>query len=38
MHFRNRPCEVEPQNPRNPLNILRRMYRPGDYVAVKLVS
>jgi hypothetical protein len=38
MHFRNVPCAVEPNNPRNPLNILRRLYKPGDYVAFKLVS
>ena len=38
MHFRNVPCSVEPDNPRNPLNILRRLYKPGDYVAFKLVS
>jgi hypothetical protein len=36
MHFRNVPCSVEPDNPRNPLNILRRLYKPGDYVAFKL--
>jgi hypothetical protein len=38
MHFRNVPCSVEPDNPRNPLNILRRLYKPGDYVAFKLVG
>lgn len=37
MHFRNVPCSVVPDDPRNPLNILRRLYRPGDYVAFKLV-
>lgn len=38
MHFRNVPCSVDPADPRNPFNILRRIYKPGDYVAFKLVS
>ena len=38
MHFRNTACSVAADDPGNPLNILRRVYRPGDYVAFKLVG
>ena len=36
MHYYNVPCDVEPDSPFNPLKIIKAIYRPGDFVAIKL--
>ena len=36
MHYFNVPCDVEPDSPFNPLNIVKAMYQPGDFVVIKL--
>lgn len=36
MHYYNVPCDIEPDSPFNPLNIIKSIYRPGDFVAIKL--
>ena len=36
MHYFNIPCETAPDAPFNPLNIIKSMYRPGDFFVVKL--
>lgn len=36
MHFYPVPCPVDVDDERNPFNIIRRIYRPGDCIAFKL--
>lgn len=36
IHYFNIPCDVAPDSPFNPLNILKAIYKPGDYVVIKL--
>ena len=36
MHYFNVPCDTAPNSSFNPLNIIKAMYRPGDFVVVKL--
>ena len=36
MHYFNIPCETAPDSPFNPLNIVKELYRPGDFVVIKL--
>ena len=36
MHFYNVPCDIDAGSPFNPLNIIRSIYRAGDFVVVKL--
>lgn len=36
MHYFNVPCDTTPDSPFNPLNIVRNMYQPGDFVVIKL--
>ena len=36
MHYFNVPCDTAPDSPFNPLNIVKNMYRPGDFVVIKL--
>ncbi len=36
MHFLNVPCPFGKDDPGNPLNIVRSLYKPGDFVAFKL--
>ena len=36
MHYYNVPCDTAPDSPFNPLNIVKNMYRPGDFVVIKL--
>ncbi len=37
MHWYNIPVAVDAKSPDNPWNIIKRIFRPGDLVAVKLV-
>lgn len=37
MHWYNVPAAIDAQSPDNPWNIIKRIFRPGDLVAVKLV-
>ena len=37
MHWYNIPAAIDAQSPDNPWNIIKRIFRPGDLVAVKLV-
>ena len=32
LHFYNVPVSVDPASPANPLNIIRKIYRPGDFI------
>lgn len=36
MHYFNVPCDVGLDSPFNPLNIVKAMYKPGDFVVIKL--
>ena len=36
LRFFNFAVETDPASPKNPLNIIRRIYRPGDFVVLKL--
>lgn len=36
IHYFNIPCDIEPDSPFNPLNIIKAMYKPGDFVVIKL--
>lgn len=36
MHYFNVPCDIDAASPFNPLNIVKAMYQPGDFVVVKL--
>ena len=36
LRFYNIGVETDPASPKNPLNIIRRLYRPGDFVVLKL--
>ena len=36
MHYYNVPCDIEPDSAFNPLNIIKSIYRPGDFVVLKL--
>ena len=36
LHLFNFAVETDPASPRNPLNIVRRLHKPGDFVVLKL--
>ena len=36
MHYYNVPCDTDPDSPFNPLNMIQSIYKPGDYVVLKL--
>ncbi len=36
MHFYNTPFDTDQTSPDYPLNILKRIYKPGDFVVIKL--
>lgn len=38
MHFYNTPFDIDQESPDFPLNILKRIYRPGDYVVVSVLA
>ena len=36
LRFFNFGVETDPTSPKNPLNIVRKFYRPGDFIVLKL--
>lgn len=36
MHYFNVPCDTGSDSPFNPLNIVKNMYQPGDFIVIKL--
>ena len=36
LHYYNVPCDTDPESPFNPLNIIKSIYKPGDFVVLKL--